>query len=122
MKIVVDVSAMPPAVQASVRQLLEALSQEWPTPISGQRRPAEDRGPCLPAPAYSRPHRGPHSVIRPRIVALLREHPDGLTLPAIEQHLDLGMVKHRQRILNHMVQTGVLKRVGRAAYTTPDAR
>jgi len=61
-------------------------------------------------------------VIRPRIVALLREHPDGLTLPAIEQHLDLGMVKHRQRILNHMVQTGVLKRVGRAAYTTPDAR
>ena len=114
MKIHADLSPMPPAVQAAVRQPLDALTQTWPGPGPQGERTGDDAALLAVPTSFPRPVRGSQSFVRPRIVELLRQYPEGLSLAEIEQHIpDVPNLKY---MVSDMSRAGQVKRLGRARY------
>ena len=68
-----------------------------------------------PALHTSAAHEAPRGEMRRRIVALLREHPDGLS-PAQVREL-LGVSKRLTSTMKAMARDGLLRRVGPGVYT-----
>ena len=114
MKVEIDLAGMPPALQAGLCALFEALRQTWPAP---QEAPAPP--PVLPRPAppaRAAPRRTTTSYRRARVETLLRAHPAGLSAAEICERLSLA--GNVPRLLKGMVRAGQLRRVGPGRYTS----
>ena len=111
MRIHVDLSPMPFDVQTAVRQLLAALTQAWPGPL----REAPESGLPTPPTCYPRPKKGTVSYVRPRILELLEQHPDGLSPEEIRQQL--GITQRLNSTLKTMWRCGLVHRPIEGLYT-----
>ena len=98
--------------EATLLQMLQQLQQ--------QNQRLLDMPRSVPVPAPSAPAAptsagDPRGNMRRRIVALLREHPEGLT-PAEMQTL-LGVDRRLTNTVSGMVRDGLVQRVGRGLYS-----
>jgi hypothetical protein len=75
--------------------------------------------PTLPVPVTAPTPSAPRGDLRRRIVALLREHPDGLS-PVQTRHL-LGVEKDLANTMKAMVRDGLLRRITTGVYTAHEA-
>jgi len=101
-------------------QLLAQMQQQNQRLLDMPRQAPPPRPPSPPrAPAASRPAAplgDPRGDMRRRIVALLQEHPEGLT-PA-EMRTLLGVDKNLSDTCLGMLRDGLVQRVGRGRYVT----
>jgi hypothetical protein len=102
-----------------VEQQMKALEQRLHHPLQGasgtqSRRPGGGRRPRVDAGEYTLAH---PLDMRPRILALLAEHPTGLSRADVERALHVS--KHLGDTLVGMARKGLLIRTGPGVYTLP---
>ena len=118
MRLTVDLAPMPPAVQAAVRQLLEALVQAWPPP--GHDVPVDAMAPREPSAVRDRqsreapPARGLLSFQRAHVMECLRQRPEGMT--SAEICAECKDIPNIPNMLSHMTRLGLIVRVERGRY------
>ena len=105
--------------EALLLQMLQDMQHRYDRLLDMPRRtPAcRSEGACGIAPAG--PGTAPRGAMRRRIVALLREHPEGLT--PTEMRTRLGVNRSLADTCPGMLRDGLVQRVGRGRYvaTTP---
>jgi hypothetical protein len=101
--------------RALLLQMLQDMQRRYDRLLEAPR-PAAVSSPAPSAPA---PASVPRGAMRRRIVALLREHPDGLS-PAQTRRL-LGSDKDLGSTMKAMARDGLLRRVAAGWYVAPEA-
>src|SRR5712671_4947227 len=100
-------------MQHQNQRLLEAATR--PTPPSALAPPVVVAGPDVSAPPSASSEPLPsRSNVRQRILAVLREHPEGLT--AVEIRILLRADRSLTDTCAGMFKNGLLRRVGRGRY------
>jgi len=122
-----DVCALREDLRRRVRRVPQGTSRETPQPVrhaagapQGRAAPQPQVTP-QPAPRTGAaiPLTGARGNLRRRIVALLQEHPEGLT-PA-EMRIRLGVDKRLAATCLGMRRDGLLRRVGRGRYVAAES-
>jgi hypothetical protein len=102
--------------EALLLQMLQQMQQQHQRVLDMPRRtpPPVPR----PEPHSTQAPGDPRGEMRRRIVALLREHPEGLS-PAQTRHL-LGVEKELRSTMKHMARDGLLRRGETGRYVVPE--
>jgi len=100
--------------EALLLHMLEQVQQQNQRLLEAPRpAPAPPGSAAVPVPS------APRGDLRRRIVALLWEHPDGLS-PGQTRHM-LGIDKNLGATMKHMVRDGLLRRIATGVYTAREA-
>jgi hypothetical protein len=98
------------------QQMLHEMQHRYDRLLEAPRTASPPQAPAPPRPPS--PHDSPRGEMRRRVVALLQDHPEGLS-PAQTRQL-LGIDKPLTSTMKAMVRDGLLRRVAHARYVTAE--